>query len=712
MISHIDTGKFIALGNGVIIELLMREQMLLGLGNVWVQDTLLRSRAVPLAPHLKSDRGVLYPTFRLDRIEPLADGGVAVYTTACGISTLESAYEDEYNGIQALVREDAAVAEVEVVWLLRPETLPVRELTYTGFSYAWRITSPDERFFRVLAQSTWEIGGCADGNTILSLGQVTPPIYAAERDTHFTSACLKQIKRFGDPQGMSFQMTPRLGLHQCFDFIGHADGTLMGYWPEKADVRSFVQKNPDEDVIFVMDAAHFSLTATVEIPRKCLIFAPSGEDGMPDHVLRNRWKDAQDFCGDAIRTHFHIIRSRPLPETTIGYDTRLMDDGSVQMRVGDTWVPSQEWLIAMADTYFAELAARGIRRVIPEPIVRSDPSERGRECKLHRGIHGDLNVGSVCCVHRYVPAEMWGGMAAWQYFYRKAHEYGLEAGHWIGPHLSANAPIVQEHPEWTLHGATSLVAAGGYPNFELACLNWNTGVRQWIFDDLRRWKEEGGLDYLWFDSLGNLGMFPVDYARGMQPNTFALAEFIADVQSIGIANIAVEGVSPFGVAACGLFDPNQGNIRDTRAIVGQNTLDWLVGNEDMWPDQQPRIELHHARSEEEARQIFFRFLANRTVPMLGRFSRGFGPKPDWFTAYLATYFAVETDLVRRHLLPGRQGVRWTDGSAEILFTFAPLSVPVSGTVERIAAGVAVPVAHHGMLQTDAWTVYRITPTTG
>ena len=145
MISHIDTGKFIALGNGVIIELLMREQMLLGLGNVWVQDTLLRSRAVPLAPHLKSDRGVLYPTFRLDRIEPLADGGVAVYTTACGISTLESAYEDEYNGIQALVREDAAVAEVEVVWLLRPETLPVRELTYTGFSYAWRITSPARR---------------------------------------------------------------------------------------------------------------------------------------------------------------------------------------------------------------------------------------------------------------------------------------------------------------------------------------------------------------------------------------------------------------------------------------------------------------------------------------------------------------------------------------------------------------------------------------
>ncbi len=695
------------LGSGVTVELLVENGDLRGLGGVWVGEVALRCSAVPLAPYLKSDMGVLFTRFRLDRTETLPEGGYAVYTTATGVPTLESAYEDEYNGVQAMVSQQEGPIEAEVVWLLKPETLTIQETAYTGFSYAWRYTTTNTKLFRILVKATWEIGGAATGNTMLSTGQVTPPIYTAAKDTHFTSACLKQLKRFGDPLGMSFQLTPRFGLHQSFDFMGHAQGTLLGYWPERADVRSFLQKNPGEDVIFIVDATHFSLTDAIEIPRKCILFAPADAEGMSEHVLRNRWKDAHDHCGEAARAHFHIKRSRPLPESTIGYGTRLMDDGSVQMRVGETWVPSQEWLIAMADTYFPELASRGIRRVIPEPIVQTDPSERGRECKLHRGIHGDLNVGSVCCVHRYVPAEMWGGMAAWQYYYRKAHEHGMEAGHWIGPHLAYNAPIIAEHPDWVCRASTTLVASGGYPNFELACMNWNTGVRQWIFDDLKRWKEEGGLDYIWFDSLGNLGMFPVDFSHGMQPNTFALAEFIADLQGIGIANIAVEGVSPFGIAACGMFDPNRGNIRDEQSIVGQNSLDWLVGNEDMWPDQQPRVELHRDRTEEDARQIFFRFLASRTVPMLGRYSKGFGPKPAWFKAYLDTYFAVENDLVRRLLLPGRQAVRWTGGSTDVLFTFAPVSVPVIGIVEQIDAGVATPLAHHGTLRTEPWTVYRL-----
>ncbi len=705
-VSREETGIMLELSNGITIELLIDSGDILGLGRVWAQDVPLRSQVVPLAPYLKSDRGVLFTRFRFERTEPLPGGGYAVYTTALGTPTLESAYEDEYNGIQALVQLHGD-SQAELVWLLKPEALQIEEAAYTGFSYAWRFTSENTKLFRILSHGTWEIGGRAEGNTILSTGQVTPAIYTAEADTHFTSACLKQLKRFGDPLGMSFQLTPRLGLHQSFDFIGSAQGTLFGYWPEKADIRSFLQKNPGEDVIFVVDAAHFALTDAVEIPRKCILFAPADAEGMPEHTLRNRWKDAHDFCGNAMRALFNIQRSRPMPEATIGYGTQLMDDGSVQMRVGDAWVPSQEWLIAMADTFFAELASKGIRRVIPEPIVQTDPSERGRECKLHRGIHGDLNVGSVCCVHRYVPAEMWGGMAAWQYYYQKAHALGIEVGHWIGPHLSYNAPIITEHPDWVSHTSTTLVASGGYPNFELACMNWNTGVRQWIFDDLKRWKEEGGLDYIWFDSLGNLGMYPVDFSRGMQPNTLALAEFIADLQSIGIANIEVEGVSPFGLAACGMFDPNRGNIRDEQSIVGQNSLDWLVGNEDMWPDQQPRVELHRDRTEEQARQIFFRFLASRTVPMLGAYARAFGPKPAWFKAYLDTYFAVEDDLVRRLLLPGRTAVRWTGGRADILFVFDAVSLPVSGAVERITAGIAEPVAQNGTLQAEPWNVYRI-----
>jgi len=298
-------------------------------------------------------------------------------------------------------------------------------------------------------------------------------------------------------------------------------------------------------------------------------------------------------------------------------------------------------------------------------------------------------------------------MAAWQYYYRRAREHGLEAGIWVGPHLSQNAPIVKAHPDWMACAPTTMPASGGYPD-PMTCMNWGTGVRQWVFDDLRRWKEEGGLDYIWFDSLGNLGMFPVDFVHRMQGSTFALAEFFADLQTIGIATIEVEGSSPFGTAAYHLFDPNRGRLADVQGIVGQNTLDWYAGNEDMLCDQQPRLGLHRDRGEEEVRQMFFRFLANRAVPQLGRHSVAFGPRPEWFRAYLDTYFVVEDDLVRRHLLPGRRGVRWSGGGADILFAFEGFPFDVGGVaVERIAGGAPHTVVHAGVLQAEPWTVYRM-----
>lgn len=705
------TEMHLTLENGVEIDLLVNQRReLLGIGGVTVAGTLLRKARQPLFPLITSLRGVEYHTFRITDVAPLPEGGIAVKTIAVGRPTMKGAHADEYDVPILWPRESDPPVEDELVWLLRPESTGIEELTYRGFSYAWRFTSATEQISHVLVNSTWELGGSADGNTLLSLGQVTPPIYTAERETSFTSACLKQIKRFGDPLGMSFQLSPRYSPQQCFDFQAGPLGSLLGYWPERADVCSFVQKNPGENVFFVIDDTRFAAAAKVETPRKCLLFAPAGADDMVEHVQRNRWKDAHDFCQQQTRQLFGIKRSRPLPEATIGYDTRLMDDRTLQMRVGNDWVPSQQWLIAMADVYFPELAARGTKRVISEPIVETDPSERGFTCKLDSGIHGDLNVGSVCCVLRYRPSALWGGEAAWRYFYDKAHALGMEVGHWIGPHLSYNAPILAEHPDWMLRGVNTLSFAGGYPNFELAVLNWNTGVRAWILDDLRRWKENLGLDYIWFDSLGNLGFLPIDYAKNLQPNACAIAEFIGELQGIGIANIEVEGTSPFGISASGLFDPNQGQIRLAQDIVGQNTMDWYVGNEDMLCDQAPRIELHRQRSDEEARQIYFRCLANRCNPLLGRFSRGFGPRPDWLPAYRQTYLTVEDDLCRRTLLPDRQGVVWSGGNTRVLFSYVPqdFPLPVGTRVEQLDGGETKAIAlEGGVLKAEAWSVYRM-----
>jgi hypothetical protein len=380
------------------------------------------------------------------------------------------------------------------------------------------------------------------------------------------------------------------------------------------------------------------------------------------------------------------------------------------MRVGQEWVPAGEWIVAMADTYLPDLAERGIKRVITQPVCRTDVTERGLLTKFHQGLHGDLFVGSACNVHRYEPADFWGGIKAWRYFYEKARKSGLEVGHWVGAHLADNAAILAEHPEWRLKGINTKNAAGGYSGFIIGSLNWNSGVRQWILDDLNRWREEGGLDYIWFDSLPNLGMVPVDYAHGMATNAIALGRFIAGVQKIGIRHVAIEGVSPFGISACGIFDPGPESLRTPGSVVGQNSWLWYAGNEDMLCDQAPRIEWNSRRTEEEARQTFFRCLANCCVPMLGSYSRVGGPRPAWFREYLDAYWGVESDLIRRRLLPERQGVLWTNGTRQVLFSYVSLEFPVrrSAKVARIRGVQADPVSHGGAIPAAPWTIYRIT----
>lgn len=696
----------IQFGNRTTVELrLSPEKDVLGIGQVSAQGIPLRRGMALLYPWIRSLAGMDYTRFPLCQIEEGADGSVAIHTRALGVPRLESPYGDQYNDHLFLVSAKNAPVEDRLTWILAPAGLTLDGVRYEGFSYRWEFESATQKLHRIVAHTTWEIGGRATGNTILSQGQVTPAVYKAEPGAHFTSACLQSLERFGDPTAMSFQFTPRWGVHQCFDFLAHEEGTLLGYWEGKHDTRSFVQHNPGEEVIFVVDAEHWKAVSSVSTTAKSIVFARVDAEGMPDHVARNRWKAAYDHCNGIVRDLFHILKSVPAPERVLPYGQRLRADSVLEMRVGDTWVPSQEWLPAMADLLLPAMARQGIKRVMTECIVESDPTERGLISKLGGpGLHGDLNVGSVCCVHRYRPAALFGGMKAWRYFSDKAHSLGLEVGHWIGPHLAHDAPILQEHPDWAVRGFNTLNAAGGYPNFVLATLNWNTPVRQWIFDDLKRLREEGGLDYVWFDSFSNLGMLPIDFSREMETNTFAMLEFIADLQGMGIANIAVEGMSPVAMSGAYLMDQDPGHDGGVQWIAGQNSWSWYEGNEDMLCDQQPRTWVHRDRSEENVRQRLFRCLANHTAPEVSRIL-----STPWFRDTTASFEAVKADMGKRELLAEKRGVLWRQNGTSTLFAYAEFAhaLPAGAKVSRIEAGKPVAMSCHGHLQAKAWSVYRI-----
>jgi len=696
----------------VTIELLLDGDNFKGFGVITVQGVPLRAATVPLRAAIQTPEGVNYRSFRLEQVVEKEDEARLV-TTAIGVPEVFGEYRDEYDLQMARPRVQPESYEDRVEWLFRPESLTLDGVHYRGFSYAVRFASDSRSIHQITVQATWELGGMATGNTLLYQGQVNPPVHRCARESRFTTACLRQLSLIDSPMGYSFQFTSRYSPNQCCDFQHGPAGCLLGFWPEFLDVHSLVQKNPDEEVVWVLDKYLFPLSSEVALPRKCILFSPAPAEGLPDHVARNQWQRALEHAQDVVRSAYGIPRTRTLPEGGGSYGCKLDKAGKLLMRIGGEDVPPEKALYAWADQLPA-MAECGIKRAAPEVIAETDVSEAGYRYKLQTGLHGDLMVSSVCQVWRYRPARFWGGWEAWRHYYNKAKESGLEVGHWIGMHLSPNAPVLKEHPEYLCRHVNTRPHSGGYA-INISCgLNWNNAW-PWMLEQFREWKEEGGLDYVFFDSIGNLGFLGVDYAARMQPNGEGIARFIQGLARLGIRAYSVEGISPMGIGRFGLSDNMSESMPASQGVAGQNDWSWYVGNEDMLIDTIPGIHLHPDRSEQEVRLQVFRCIANRCVPSLAATD---SPEfltehkwyvPDWLREYYWTFNQLCDLMVRRELLSGFKGVRWTGGDGEVLFAFETFNHPLApgAKVERVCGRTVEAVRAEEVLMTSPLTAYRI-----
>jgi hypothetical protein len=311
-------------------------------------------------------------------------------------------------------------------------------------------------------------------------------------------------------------------------------------------------------------------------------------------------------------------------------------------------------------------------------------------------------------------------MAAWKYFTEHAHALGLKVGTWMGNQMSRNAPILREHPEWFSIGRTGKSNLGGYTSMLGSAADWNSGFRQWVVDDLKQWRDEGGLDYLFIDSWGNLGLLPIHFSHNFTNNLDGIARLIADLQQAGFEYIQNESVGPFCIPRFGV------GTHQTQA-EGQNSLYWWLGNEDLADGLNICMRHLPGQSEEEAHAFHFRLLANYSLFSLQSWTDE-TPKeladkeedvPFWTGTAgqsepahrypLLSIWPQVRDFMhghRRTTLPEGQGVLWTGGACSVLWSYRPFSFATAGrTVEQV-----YPVQRTmapGDLQTDGLAVYLI-----
>lgn len=674
----------------------------LGLGRVTFNGVELRSEARPIKFILDTPDGILYPRLELLKVDRGGDGTVRICLQAHGIRWTRGEYADDYDQATVWLSDNAEPVTDELVLILKPVTLTLGGREWQGFSYACEFRSEARQIHRLLVHGTWEIGGRITGNTVLSQGQCNMPVFHGSKESVFTTACLKTLDQYGSPQGNSFQLGPRGGLIQGFDFQFSKDGVLLQYWPDLDSVSSLVESPADSELLHIVDEYRFPLTATVTTPEKQVLFS---QCSIAENEAHDIWWETKEFVYGLSCKKFNIVPTAPIPEVGLNYSTRVAN-GCLRMSIGGEEVDSTEVPYAIAERVLPLLAAQGIKRFFPEVMSESDVTAHGMKRKLDNGVHGDLHCSSVCATHRFFPSEFWGGIKAWKTMADKARELGMEIGAWLAPHLSPNAPIFSEHPEYRMISVTGLPSGGGYGFQTIVVADWNTPISEWLLADLKRWKEEGGLDYLFTDSLSNMGMVQSNYSQAMRTNFAALGRLYGRIQQIGIKSLSCESISPWMASRFGMSDLRGDLLEYNHAVAGQNDFGWWVDNLEMTAGLSLMTGVRK-RSAEELERFLFRSIASG-----GYLSYEYGLDhkiADWWSRLNHIHNQARPYMKIRRVLPDRAGIVWHDGDIRTVWTFKDvmMDLHVGAKVEVIDGRDVRKLSTGATIRLPAWGVYRM-----
>jgi len=713
---NLEIPRTLALAGGIEIDLIANGNSFQGFGEIRHNGLPLRSAEVPLAVDISTPYGVIYTHFTLENIvsDPQE---TRVKLLAHGQQRLRTRLEDDFESdfIMPSVQVGKSVT-AGLTWILKPCQRTIDGEVFTGFSYALEFVSKHHKIYHLDIRSTFELGGSIEGVTVLHQGQVAPPVFEASREATFTNSCLKSI---GDPcvgkasvRNHSMQMNSRNGNMQCFDYQYSPRGVLIGMWPRGEYRRNLTQKNPDETVLHIIDEEHVPYALEARTCGKEILFAP-----ITDPLrARDMWKSVKDLNQNILLRQWGI---KPITIHTEGMNNDSWAGGQPGSKCwfGGRVVPSTEILRVLADEWFPQLKEKGVELVGCSTYQESDFSEMLDRSKRQDGLHSELFVSSDCNPWRYYPSKYWGGMDAWRYYADRAHDMGLLVGTWVGNNISSNAPAYREHPEWFNRGRTGRPNMGGYTSTLGGTIDWNSPARQWVVDSLKRWRDEGGLDYIFIDSWGNLSQLPIHHDKDFSNNLDGVARLVAELQEAGFKYISNEGMGQLCVPRFGL------GAHQTLA-EGQNSLYWWIGNEDMADGTNPLILYPDGESEESVHKMLFQFMANYCLMEiqawegelpadvredLKREKYAFGSTgvqlPACYNPLQRLWPKVRDYMFqqKRETLPDGRGVLWTGGMRSVLFAYKAFSYATDGQPVEQIYPVQKPCS--GQFQTNSLGVY-------
>ncbi len=630
-----------------------------------------------------------------------------IRTKAIGTATDSSWYRDQYDNDILYMGSPRPVPSLDVDFIITPTQAEYAGIIFSGFNISWRLNCDSEAIGRLQWHQHWEINGHVKDNTVYWQSQIASPVANFTVDNEWDNFCWKTLLRAKNDDNISMQINSRAAYHQLFDMISSPAGLLLGYFPTAQSVQTGCRKPVGADNYHIVECLEFPLTASREIPGKTILFAK--ETGITEAARRNLWFAVNNALENSYRGQTGIVKSRILPTMTHWMWGAVTENNHLYYDPRQTGerVPAERYLEWLGNNEMPIVRGKGYRRFWTRPYCVSDASELMFYQKSMQGrsvMDGDVTIGSCCCVWEYKPSAMYGGGEMARRFYDLGHENGLDIGIWVGNHISARAPILREHPDWVLKDRNFSNPAGGYDDLIMAVINWNSGAKDWILGDLIVWKQQYGLDFIFFDSLGNLGLKTRNYAaKDLSDNFDGLVRFAAELTRAGI-EIICEGRSFVGTPHFGIS--NDGNMEsESDPLCGQNSLGWFLGNEDMFCGMEAFTEWNPRVPVDRIIQMHFRTMAGG-----GLLDIHGGPAD--IDAHFHIYNRVSAFMQQRTILENGAGVRWDaeDGTSVIFsFTAETMQLPVPRRIKQVFAEGLQDVGIRNVIETGINMVYMIFP---
>jgi hypothetical protein len=679
------------------------EDAFTGISQIEIDGVPLMDPSFQSAFVLTGPDGCRFDSFRVVRVSR-EDGRVVLEAVTTGVFSDRLWIRDQYNDDIRRLGRPQKPPEAHVNFIVEAVEEIFRGIRFKGIHVSVGFVSESASLARLEWSQHWEVGGSCAGATVLQQSQICRPVSELSLDSSWTDSCVKSLGDGTGLENISMQLNARCAYHQLFEFIRRGRGVFLGYYPKALCVQTSSRKNPGEDNYFVLDCLDFPLTDRIELPGKTILFSAeavsNGEDSM-----KNLWFSVNRKLDDSYRTQTGIRKSRLLPTELDGMWETLAVDGTLRFGNAGKNIPASEYLETLARDVVPGLREKGFRRFWSRPYCVSDTSELLFWNKAMRGrgvMDGDVAIGSCCCVWEYKPATLFGGSDAASRFYEISKSHGMDVGIWVGNHLSTKAPILREHPDWILKDRNFDNPSGGYDSHIMAVVDWNSGVREWILNDLIQWKSRHGLDFIFFDSLGNLGLKARNYSDPLLRNNFnGLCTFLAELSAHGI-EIICEGRSFMGAPYFAIS--SAGNmLSDVDPLVGQNNLGWFRGHEDMLSGIHIFTENLKSIPADELVDMNFRIIANNAILKFQHCAL-----PEIFNFY-KIFNLVSQFMDEREILSDDRGVLWrSDAGHRLLFSYAAgaFLLQAETKIRRVMPdGVSEPVQASKAFQTEKYGVY-------